>query len=394
VAGPGWAGLDLVFPREREDKHVGTLRLLESEGVREGHAGEIYSCCFAPDGAFILSAGWDGHLRLWEATSAAPVCALRASPKPLACCAFSRDGRQWLSGSMEGILSLWDAVSHAPLQTFVAHTRPISAITFAPDGQQLATSSWDRHVTLRQASKEREGKSLSSHNDIVAGCRFSADGSLLLSWSHDGSVCVWDAMTGSLGQTLLGHDDRVTAAALSPDGRWVASGGRDGVLKLWALDQGAELASVAQSAEIRGCFFLLDGQSLVTVDANGWLVILAVPSLEVQGELSTGLKVLCGDLAPAGNQIALGCEDGLVRLVALEDFDDAPLIVTASQGTKATSSFLGRLLGTTRIVTVYSFTCPTCQTTVESTALSHQPFPCPKCKRRLRFNSRVALQHQ
>jgi len=373
---------------------VGTLRLLEPEGLREGHAGEIYSCAFAPDGAFVLSGGWDGHLRLWETTGGMPVCGLRAGPKPLSCCAFTPDGKQWLSGSMEGLLSFWDAVSHQPTQTFMAHTRPISGIRYAPDGQQLATSSWDRQVVLRKVGKEREGRTLSAHHDIVAGCRFSNDGTQLLSWSYDGTLCHWDTQSGLLLHTLSGHDDRVTAAALSLDGRWAASGSRDGILKLWNLDQGLELVSVAQVAEIRSCFFLLDGQSLVTVDAKGWMVLLAVPSLELKFELNTGLRVMCGELAPTGNQIALGCEDGQVHFVGLEGFDDAPLVVTATQANRVTSTFMDRLLGQTRTVTVYNYTCPTCQTPVESSVLAAQPFPCPHCKRRLKFNSRVAQFQQ
>jgi WD40 repeat protein len=386
---------DLVIPLEHEENHVGTLRLLESEGLREGHAGEIFACAFAPDGAFVLTGGWDGCLRLWETTGGMPVCSMRAGPKPLSACAFTPDGKQWVSGSMEGLLGFWDVVSHQPSQTFMAHTRPVSAIRYAPDGLQLATSSWDRQVVLRKAGKEREGRTLSAHNDIVAGCRFSYDSMQLLSWSYDGTLCFWDTKGGMLLHTLSGHEDRVTAAALSVDGRWAASGGRDGVLKLWGLDQGLELASVAQVAEIRSCFFLLDGQSLVTVDAKGWMVMLEVPSLAPKFELNTGLRVMCGELGSTGNQIALGCEDGQLHLVGLEGFEDSPLVVTATQATRTTSTFLDRLLGTTRNVTVYNYTCPTCQTPVESKGLLAQPFPCPHCNRRLRFNSRVAqLQQQ
>jgi WD40 repeat protein len=370
--------------------HVGSLRLLTGEQGGEGHAGEIYSCAFAPDGAFVLSGGWDGYLRLWEAHEGTPVVSLRAGPKPLACCTFSPDGKQWLSGSMEGMLSLWDAVSHQPLLTFMAHTRPISSIHYAPGGQHLVSTSWDRQVTVRKTGKEREGKNLAGHQDIVAGCRYSQDGNFLLTWSYDGTLRLWDTATNQTQHLLSGHEDRVTAAALSPDGQFAASGGRDGVVKLWDLNQGIEVASVAQVAEIRGCFFLLDGESLVTVDANGWMVILALPNLALQFELDTGLAVMCGDLSPSGTQIALGCGDGHVRLVAVEGFEDAPLVVTAAEIIREAPTMFGRLFGKTRQVLAYQYTCPSCHKVTEITSLASHPFPCPACRRRLRLNRRVA----
>ena len=83
---------------------MGTLQLRDSEPGTPGHDGEIYGCAYAPDGAFVLSAGWDGHLRLWESTTGSPIAALQAGAKPLASCTWTPDGKQWLSGSMEGLL--------------------------------------------------------------------------------------------------------------------------------------------------------------------------------------------------------------------------------------------------------------------------------------------------
>ncbi len=368
---------------------VGTLRLVTSERVGQGHAGEICCCSYAPDGSFVLSGGWDGQLRVWDTTTGQALTCLRAGPKPLSCCAFAPDGKHWLSGSMEGMLSFWDAVSHRPVQTFMAHTRPISAVRYSPDGEQLATSSWDRQVVLRKLGKEREGKTLFGHRDIVAGCHWTQDGEQLLSWSHDRTLCLWDTASQNLIRTLQGHEDRVTAAALSPDGRWAVSGGRDGAVKVWDLESGKEVASVLQVTEIRGCFWMLDGQGAVTVDANGWVVLLSTPALELQTELTIGGRVLCGDLSPAGNQIALGREDGQLALVALEGFEDNPLVVTARQGAKTTSTFFTRLLGQTRTVMTYHYCCPACHQVVETTQIPEKAVPCPQCKRRLRVRSRV-----
>jgi WD40 repeat protein len=374
---------------------VATLELLESDTPVDGHGGEVFSCAYIDDGSLLLSGGWDGFLRLWDASNGAAVAHLKACAKPLSACAFSPDGRHWLSGSMEGMLGLWGAVTHEPSLVFLAHTRPISEIRFAPGGGQLATASWDRQIILRKLGKEREGRVLIGHNDIVAGCRYAVDGKLLLSWSHDGTLRLWDAETGRETGVLRGHHDRVTAGALSPDGLWAVSGGRDGVIKLWDTQNQTEICSVSPGAEVRGCFFLLDGQSVAAVDANGWVILLSAPGFELLTETQTGLRVMCAELSPSGMQLTLGGEDGRIHRLAVQGPEDAPLLVTASQVMRAAPSMLGRLFGRPpRFTTAYQYSCPACQRSTQIDRLPGQPFTCPGCQRKLRINTRVRQPQQ
>jgi WD domain, G-beta repeat len=372
----------------RRGATVGTLRLLEAASPGEKHDGEVFACSYSPDGAFVLSGGWDGQLRLWETSTAAPLVSLQASPKPLSACAYSPDGSRWLSGSMEGLLTLWDAVSHQTVSSFLAHTRPVSAIAFSPDGQFLATASWDRHMAIRRANRDRDVRSLNGHLDIVAGCKFTIDGKHLLSWSHDRTLRLWDIEHGNEVHSFTGHGDRVTCGAVSPDGRWALSGSRDATVRLWDLETCTETAVVQIGAEVRACFFLLDAEAVVVVDAAGRLFIMGVPEFEVQAELLTGLKYLCAELAPSGMQMALGCEDGSLRLIAIEGREHASLVVTATQSIKPTPSLIGRLLGNS-VTRMYQFTCPVCRQITESTKLPTRTVSCSRCRQALRVNQSV-----
>jgi WD40 repeat protein len=290
---------------------------------------------------------------------------------------------------MDGVLSWWDALSHQLRMNFIAHIRPISAIQYAPDGQSLATASWDRKLMVRKVGKEREGLALVDHMDIVAGCRWLPDGKQLLSWSHDATLRLWDSDTGRELARLSGHEDRVTAACVSLDGKWAVSGGRDGTVKLWDLRQRREVRSVQQNAEVRGCFCLLDGQSVVTVNAEGWLVLWSLPEFEVLAELATGLRVMCGDLAPSGSQIALGREDGSIQIIALDGLEESPLLVTPKQTVKPKAGVLGRFLGMHKLERRYQYTCPACRHTSEVDRLPGQSIHCTACKRLLRLNGEV-----
>ena len=318
----------------------------------------------------------------------AEVSAFQVGVKPLSACAIAPDGRRWLAGSIEGVLTIHDAETQQLVSSLTAHTRPISAIHYGPDGEQTATSSWDRLVAVRKFGKERETRMLSGHKDIVAGCRFIGDGRLL-SWSYDASLRLWDVASTREVCVLHGHEDRVTAAAPSPDGRWAVSGGRDGAVHLWDLESGASVGSVQGQAEVRACLFLLDGTSVIVVDATGAATMLSAPDLAVQSELPTGTKPLCADLSHSGTEFVLGGEDGRVHFVAVEGREESALVVNATRRTQENRSVFGRLLGKSRFRYVYEYTCPVCRRAVESAQLPTEPFPCPGCRRTLRVGGSV-----
>ncbi len=369
---------------------MGTLRLLATDEMADAHEGEVFTCAYSPDGALVLSGGWDGCLRARDAASGQFLAAVPAAPKPLSACAIAPDGRCWLSGSMEGMITAWDPATRGPLWTFLAHTRPVSAIRYSADGQQLATASWDRQVTLRRPGKERETRVLAGHRDIVAGCSFVPDGKQLLSWSYDGTVRLWDTATAREVVTLGDHGTRVTAGDVSPDGRWAVTGGLDGGLKLWSLADRVEEGAAALPSELRGLFFLPDGASFLSADSEGLVTLLSAPEFEVQDQLALEAKTQCGALAPAADQLALGGEDGRVRLVAVEGFEGTTLPVTATQGYSQMSTGFDRLFGRTRAVPVFRFACPACRAESEGTGTPPDgEFACSACGRRLRVVSTV-----
>jgi WD40 repeat protein len=325
---------------------------------------------------------------LWESSSGAQLTSFKAADKPVSACAVSPDGQRWLSGSLDGMLAFWDAMTQQRVSFFLGHTRPISAIVFDTDGQTIATASWDRTLTLWRPNRERDNKQLNGHQDIVAGCRFTPDGKTLVSWSHDGSLRLWDTTQGRPIGQLPGHEHKVSAAAVSPDGRLVTSAARDGVLRLWDSEQRQELASAKVTFEVRSLLFLLDGEALVSIEANGRIGVYAVPQLTELGELNVRLPVQCGALAPTGAQIALGCDDGKVRFLAVDGLEDSAFFVTATRTSHRTSTALGRLFGKSKIQDAYSCTCPACRQLIElGDTLPHQPRRCPHCKRPLRMGT-------
>lgn len=368
------------------DIDVPQMRLTTGAAAGGGHEGEVLACAFTPDGALVLSGGWDGCLRLWEVTTGAPVSTLPAAPKPITACAVSPDGRQWWSGSMDGHLVCWAPVTHRPLSHVLAHTRPISAIVFSPDETALATASWDRSARVRRLADERGGCSFTGHLDIISGCCFTPDGSQLVTWSHDATFRTWDVATGNSLAVFTGHRDRITVGAVSPDGVWAATGSRDRSVVLWNLPAGRAEGLLDLGAEARACAFLPDGSSLLCADAHGRLTLHSVPDREPLAERVTRLPVQCAALSPLGTTLALGCADGRVHMVQLDGAEDRPLVVTPTETIRLRRSAWGRLLGRPQFVNSYSCTCPACRHAVELP--DGQPGTsavCPGCQRSLRL---------
>jgi WD40 repeat protein len=252
----------------------------------------------------------------------------------------------------------------------------------------MTTASWDRTVGVWNRVRERDGRVLVGHDDIVAGCRFTPDGAHLFSWSHDRTARVWDLAVGQVRAKLGGHTDRLTAGAVSPDGLWAATGARDRALTLWDLREERPAETACLGGEVRACFFLPDGESLVSIDQNGRVVLHAVPDLTEQQELLTRRAIQCAEPAPDGLTIALGCEDGRVTFLAVEGLEAGPLLVTPKEAARPAPSGLRRLFGGRASQRTFDCTCPSCRHVFElSVAALGQPAACPSCRRRLRVNS-------
>jgi WD40 repeat protein len=354
-----------------------------SNGAR--HGGEVFACSFAPDGQQVLTAGWDGFLRLWETGQGEQVHEVQAGGRPLSACCLTPDGKRWLCGSLDGMLGQWDAQTQRQLSVFLAHSRPISTITFSADGIMVATASWDRQVVLRTLANDREARTLAGHSDIVSGCRFTPDGKTLVSWSHDGTVRLWEVARARQLAELRGHVDRIAAGAVGPDGRWAVTGSRDYQLKLWDLTSLQEIRAADLKGEPRACFSLLDGETVGVVDAGGRLTLHSVPDLEIKADLATRLNVQCGELSPAGNKVALGCVDGSLRLIAVEGLDGVPLVVTPTQTTHTTANLLQKLFGKSRVIHALRCICPACRQLFELPGTTKGHSTCPNCQRSLRL---------
>ena len=65
--------------------------------------------------------------------------------------AFTPDGSSLVSASWDGTVKLWDTGSHE-LKMTLAHAAEVDLVTWSADGSVLASASWDQALTLWDAA--------------------------------------------------------------------------------------------------------------------------------------------------------------------------------------------------------------------------------------------------
>jgi WD40 repeat protein len=122
--------------------------------------------------------------------------------------------------------------------------------------------------------------------------------------------------TGPL--TLVGHDRTILAVQFSPDGRRLASCGFDATVRIWDAthwEQGrsAEVATLPHPTEVLAIAFSPDGSLLATASI-GSVAIWSRDSSYVRVVERTGATFRSLAFSPDGRTLALGGEDGSIRL--------------------------------------------------------------------------------
>ena len=279
------------------DPHTG-----EQIAVLKGHKGDIFSARFSPDGKSIVTGSWDSTARVWDAADGRATVALKGHMKAVNDAIFSPDGSRIVTASHDLTARVWNATRGHEISVLSGHTARVTKAAYSPDGSQIATASDDASALLWD-SQSGEQQARLQHEDWVTAVEFSSDGTCVLTGSKDQTAKLWNARSAKLITALDGHSAPLVSATFNGNGTQVLTSALDGSAILWGARTGAP---------IRG-FSDLEGAACAAISSDGtWVATsssrilakgghdndpLKVPDLQQQAPLTTAsTKAAKGDI--------------------------------------------------------------------------------------------------
>jgi WD40 repeat protein/tRNA A-37 threonylcarbamoyl transferase component Bud32 len=313
------------------------------------HDAEVSAVAVTPDGAWLLTMGYDRSVKLWDLRThefKSTLLKLAGRP-PNHGLAASSDGK--LAAASDGFtVTIWETSNWQ--QKKVLNEFALG-FTFLPISGSLATTSgdglrvWDanswqaRNVVtgalemfacnpdetlLAVARKEELQLCDASTGALVAtlpgriqdhaySLTFSPDGRCVAAGGMDGGVTVWDVPSRQVITNIAPHKSFAQASRFSPDGRWFATGGGDHFLTLWSTAtwrQEAELFGHANG--IWGLTFTPDSRELVSSSRDHTVKFWTLPPPRSEQRLGDAQGII-GFLPDSRSAVTLD-KNGVLRV--------------------------------------------------------------------------------
>ena len=173
---------------------------------------------------------------------------------------FSPDGARIVSGSDDSTVRVWDASTGALLHTLQGHTRDVMSVSFSPDGKRIVSGSYDKTMRVWDANPTSDKQclvTLKGHRSSVNSVSFSPYGARLVSGSNDKTVRVWNIMLLEWVElqrdinALRGETEGLAQQALSIYAQYTLQARLNTLVKR-ATDDGLDIDTLVASANAEG----------------------------------------------------------------------------------------------------------------------------------------------
>jgi len=139
-----WSQNDLyVFAGQGKDLKM--YELDSKVAVRDfvGHSDVISSLRTSADGQKILSASWDGSIRLWNIGTGLMEKKFMGHRGAAHIAIFGNDGKTIFSAGADRQIRVWDIATAKVIRTFDGHKSEVTSLLFSPDNKMLISHSVD-----------------------------------------------------------------------------------------------------------------------------------------------------------------------------------------------------------------------------------------------------------
>lgn len=228
----------------------------------------VWVAAFTSDGRWLVTAGLDGRVRLWDLESldfATPRPYRFLNPKAWGIKAAAISPKDhWLAvgNYKDGSVRLWkmetltkpdnlpaDPVLPVSILSHYKRKQDFNIVIFSPSGRWLITCNQDSTAYLWDLEDwnppdEPKFFVLSGHTGPIRTATFSSDtldtpgNRWLVTVSDDETTRLWDLTAldpSTTAVVLRGHEGPIWAATITPDNHWLITGSDDDFVRLWNL---------------------------------------------------------------------------------------------------------------------------------------------------------------
>ncbi len=321
LIGLGIAGLAVAY-QDKMPKMEGRGASVVSSQVADlspsarisGHKGAVTAIAMGDQGRWVVSAGVDGTLRIWDGGTGSLVRTIELDEGPAT--ALAVDERRALTGHKAGAIVLWDLERAEKLGTFQHLDAPISALAFTSGANQFAAASPAGAVALFDMRTPGVPAATLEGQDgaqAIASARWSG---LLVSAGLDRSIRLWRTDTRSLARTWRGHGEAPSALDIAPGGRSVASGSANGSVRLWSTSSSRPQRSFkAHAGRVTALAFAPNDRLLASAGEDGqvklWDLRSGRPPRVFRGHAGPVHAVA---FSADGRRVLSAGQDGVIRM--------------------------------------------------------------------------------
>jgi len=291
-----------------------SLLLLEAEQVVRESFDHL---AINAGGAFLVSGGESGKLRVWELPEGHELRALGSHSEGISGLAFvPGEDDTLVSSALDGTVCLWNAREGEQLGTIDATVGQVNCIQVSPDGKSLAVGGNDPSVQLWSLPGGDAVRALAAHSYVINSLAFGACGRVLASGSGDGTVAVWELPEADEPQILEPKSGSVRTVAVHSENRLVAAGCSEGAIHLWRLPDREPVARLQNHHDsVTHLAFRPDGRMLASGSRDSTVQLWAVPQGNHLVTFDDHEKAIsCLGFEPSGSALISGSADTNARL--------------------------------------------------------------------------------
>ena len=184
------------------------------------HTAGVACVAFSADGNRLASVGGDGAIRVWSVAENGAIAQLvrfdgQATPSsstgfaPLSAVAFNADGRFVVAAGADAVVRVWDVQTKSEVRGLRGHTDWVTSVCFSPDGRFVASVAAEKDNTVRvfELPPLDSAGAAGGHMLAVNAVAVSPNGKFVATAGTDQTIKIWDIATGKEVGTLIGNAD-------------------------------------------------------------------------------------------------------------------------------------------------------------------------------------------